>query len=228
MMVCRQIRVGDTLLYNLYFSPVILQQLSSSLCYQSINLHGSSDSSRRENLAKTMMDLDSVSVTSDPRINQNPALHLLKKKDPPFFSTTFHSKSGNNSFLTLIASSLKSHRPTLFWWQPSFLLTQIPVFTSLPFFPCCATLPSLPLSKPALLPSLFSPLVSLSMLYLSSSLSTPTPSLTWRLASLFKHAKCLMKCMRETRSQRKGKILPQCILQDKPDRALVMVSSSLK
>jgi hypothetical protein len=81
MMVCRQIRVGDTLLYNLYFSPVILQQLSSSLCYQSINLHGSSDSSRRENLAKTMMDLDSVSVTSDPRINQNPALQLLKKKD---------------------------------------------------------------------------------------------------------------------------------------------------
>jgi hypothetical protein len=70
--------------------------------------------------------------------------------------------------------------------------------------------------------------VSLSMLYLSSSLSTPTPSLTWRLAFLFKHAKCLMKCMRETRSQRKGKILPQCILQDKPDRALVMVSSSLK
>jgi hypothetical protein len=84
-MVCRQIRVGDTLLYNLYFSPVILQQLSSSLCYQSINLHGSSDSSRRENLAKTMMDLDSVSVTSDPRINQNPALQLLKKKDPSFF-----------------------------------------------------------------------------------------------------------------------------------------------
>ncbi|KAL9390091.1 hypothetical protein Peur_018696 [Populus x canadensis] len=77
MMVCRQIRVGDTLLYNLYFSPD-LQQLSSSLCYQSINLHGSS--SRLENLANTMMDLDSVSVTSDPRINQNPALQLLKKK----------------------------------------------------------------------------------------------------------------------------------------------------
>ena len=139
------------------------------------------------------------------------------------------------SILTLIASSLKSHLPTLFWWQPSFLLTQIPVFTSLPFFPCCATLPSLPLSKPALLPSLLSPMVSLSMLYLSSSLSIPTPSLllhwlvfTWRLAFLLKHAKCLMECMRETRSQRKGKILPQCILQDKPDMALVMLSSSLK